>query len=169
MRLLQNIANEYQQYRTRLCATGQITLNPTKLLGMIVYKNYFPKDFAQLHNREGDVYKCIAMKPKFIVYALQQLDEQKKQLEQKIKEYYHSAHIAKNDLREICAYQIIAEMPQKPQTIKIEQKYQSLKEVIKDEELFEQMISEDQIDYQYHHILYGTQPANFNIGHTGLN
>ena len=156
MRLLQNIANEYQQYRTRLCATGQITLNPTKLLGMIVYKNYFPKDFAQLHNREGDVYKCIAMKPKFIVYALQQLDEQKKQLEQKIKEYYHSAHIAKNDLREICAYQIIAEMPQKPQTIKIEQKYQSLKEVIKDEELFEQMISEDQIDYQYHHILYGT-------------
>lgn len=77
MRLLQNIANEYQQYRTRLCATGQITLNPTKLLGMIVYKNYFPKDFAQLHNREGDVYKCIAMKPKFIVYALQQLDEQK--------------------------------------------------------------------------------------------
>lgn len=40
MRLLQNIANEYQQYRTRLCATGQITLNPTKLLGMIVYKNY---------------------------------------------------------------------------------------------------------------------------------
>ena len=168
MRLLQNIANEYQQYRTRLCATGQITLNPTKLLGMIVYKNYFPKDFAQLHNREGDVYKCIAMKPKFIVYALQQLDEQKKQLEQKIKEYYHSAHIAKNDLREICAYQIIAEMPQKPQTIKIEQKYQSLKEVIKDEELFEQMISEDQIDYQYHHILYGTQPANFNIGHTGL-
>lgn len=163
MRLLQNIANEYQQYRTRLCATGQITLNPTKLLGMIVYKNYFPKDFAQLHNREGDVYKCIAMKPKFIVYALQQLDEQKKQLEQKIKEYYHSAHIAKNDLREICAYQIIAEMPQKPQTIKIEQKYQSLKEVIKDEELFEQMISEDQIDYQYHHILYGTQPANFNL------
>lgn len=168
MRLLQNIANEYQQYRTRLCATGQITLNPTKLLGMIVYKNYFPRDFTLLHNREGDVYKCITLKSKFIDHVRRQFEEQKKQLEQKIKEYHHSAHIAKNDLREICAYQIIAEMPQKPQTIQIGQKYQSLKEIIKDEELFEQMISENQINYQYHHILYGTQPANFNIGRTGL-
>ena len=168
MRLLINIANEYQQYRRRLCATGQISLNPTKLLGMIVYKNYFPRDFALLHNREGDVYKCIALKSKFIDHVRQQFEEQKKQLEQKIKEYHHFAHIAKNDLREICAYQIIAEMPQKPQTIQIGQKYQSLKEVIKDEELFEQMISKDQINYQYHHILHGIQPDNFNIGRTGL-
>ena len=32
MRLLRNIANEYQQYRKRLCVAGKISLNPTKLL-----------------------------------------------------------------------------------------------------------------------------------------
>ena len=51
MRLLRNIANEYQQYRKRLCVAGKISLNPTKLLAMIVYKNYFPRDFALLHNK----------------------------------------------------------------------------------------------------------------------
>ena len=59
MRILTNIANEYSQYRKKLYETSKKHLSLTKLLAMIVYKNYFPRDFAQLHRREGKVYNCI--------------------------------------------------------------------------------------------------------------
>ena len=58
MRILTNIANEFQQYREKLCTGNNQKLNLTKLLAMIVYKNYYPKDFAMLHRREGKVYSC---------------------------------------------------------------------------------------------------------------
>ena len=168
MRLLINIANEYQQYRRRLCATGQISLNPTKLLGMIVYKNYFPRDFAKLHNWEGDVYKCIAMKPKFIAYALQQLDEQKKQLAQNIENHRNSAHITKKEIREICAWRIIEAMPNSPISICINGTYHSCNEIINDEHLFETMLSNPQISYKYSH--YGNNViTNFYIDEDSLN
>lgn len=42
MRILTNIANEFQQYREKLCTGNNQKLNLTKLLAMIVYKNYYP-------------------------------------------------------------------------------------------------------------------------------
>ena len=66
MRILTNIANEYSQYRCKLYNHDKNYLSRTKLLAMIVYKNYFPKDYAQLHKRDGLVYSCLTSKNKFI-------------------------------------------------------------------------------------------------------
>lgn len=54
MRILNNIYNEYKIYHQRL----EIK-NPTKLLAMIVYKNFEPKDFLLLHKSEGIVFDFI--------------------------------------------------------------------------------------------------------------
>ena len=78
MRILTNIANEYSQYRKKLYDPNKKNLNLTKLLAMIVYKNYFPKDFAQLHRRDGDVYKCLSSKRFFVKEALKVLDTKTK-------------------------------------------------------------------------------------------
>lgn len=171
MRLLRNIANEYQQYRNRLCAKSQITLNPTKLLGMIVYKNCFPNDFAQLHNREGKVYECISSRPKFIAYAQQQLGEQKKQLEQKVQNHLQHAHLTKKDLRATCAYQITVAMPQVPKSILIDGNYKSFTSVVDDESLFEKILSAEKYTYRYSaSSIYGNfATGEFNISQTGLN
>lgn len=56
MRILKNIVNEFIQYRKRL----QDNLSPKKMLGMILYKNYYPDDFAKLHNNTGIVYKIVS-------------------------------------------------------------------------------------------------------------
>lgn len=45
MRLLENIYNEYRIYENEL---DESIANPNKLLALIVYKNIFPKDFANL-------------------------------------------------------------------------------------------------------------------------
>lgn len=104
MRLLRNIANEYQQYRSRLCETRKTLINPTKLLGMVIYKNYFPRDFAQLHNREGKVYQCISAKRKFIEFVQHEFDERKTNIEKKKEDFKNLSHLTKKDLRTLCIY-----------------------------------------------------------------
>lgn len=54
MRILNNMYNEYKIYHQRLKIK-----NPTKLLAMIVYKNFEPKDFLLLHKSEGIVFDFI--------------------------------------------------------------------------------------------------------------
>lgn len=171
MRLLRNIANEYKQYRDRLCAAGQITLNPTKLLGMIVYKNCFPNDFAQLHNRGGKVYQCISSKPQFIAYAQQQLEEQKTQLEKNIQYYQQHSHLTKKDLRAACAYQITVAMPQVPKSILIDGNYKYFTSIVGSESLFEKILAAEKFTYRYQApTIYGNYLIDeFNISQTGLN
>ena len=78
MRMLHNIVDEYIQYKSRV-GKG---LPAKNLFGMIVYKNYFPKDFAELHNREGVVYKIISNKKKYQDELLANLYQKKKELEE---------------------------------------------------------------------------------------
>lgn len=62
MRILYNIVDEYLQYRIKI--DNKLILK--KLLGIILYKNYFPQDFANLHYRNGFVYTIISHKTHYI-------------------------------------------------------------------------------------------------------
>ena len=53
MRLLLNIHNEFIIYKSRL---NNISLNLNKLLGIIIYKNLFPKDFGDLQLNQGFIF-----------------------------------------------------------------------------------------------------------------
>lgn len=81
MRLLKNIVNEYAQYREKLDAK----LNQDNLFAMIVYKNYYPKDFADLHKGEGIIYKCLHKKDVLQRERNQQLDKEIEEIKKKIK------------------------------------------------------------------------------------
>lgn len=53
MRLLKNIYNEYSIYNNKI-GEGQ---DKTKLLAMIIYKNFYPNDFSKLHKKQGLLYE----------------------------------------------------------------------------------------------------------------
>ena len=53
MRLLKNIYNEYSIYNKKI-GEGQ---DKTKLLAMIIYKNFHPNDFSKLHKKQGLLYE----------------------------------------------------------------------------------------------------------------
>lgn len=53
MRILKNIFNEFVIYKENL---KKIAINQNQLLGLIVYKNIYPTDFALLHENKGIVY-----------------------------------------------------------------------------------------------------------------
>lgn len=148
MRILTNIANEFQQYREKLCTGNNQKLNLTKLLAMIVYKNYYPKDFAMLHRREGKVYNCIKEKPNFAKGALDEIELKEKALEEEYQEYLKAKHLKEEDLRllflnrirNVCNGQFIDFI--------IDDKYYTIEQISKDDKLFNKLISEIQINYR---------------------
>lgn len=98
MRILTNIVNEYKQYREKLCTDKTQKLNLTKLLAMIVYKNYYPQDFAQLHRREGKVYSCISKKRIFVEDAIKVIENRKKEIQNEEKAALNEKHIKIEEL-----------------------------------------------------------------------
>ena len=58
LRLLKNICNEYYTYKKQIVDFT----SEKELLGLIVFKNFFPKDFALMHNGKGLIRKMMDIK-----------------------------------------------------------------------------------------------------------
>lgn len=166
MRTLTNIANEYSQYRKKLYDPNKKNLNLTKLLAMIVYKNYFPKDFAQLHRREGDVYKCIISKHLFVAEALKALDSKKKELEEKKKRIEENEHLKESDLRYLFLQELREAVHVSMLSIQIDNQYYTLRQISQNENIFDKLSKLSSIRYQFHESFYGrmqSQSGQYNF------
>ena len=149
MRILTNIVNEYKQYRDKLCDASDFQLNKTKLMGMIVYKNYYPQDFALLHRREGKVYRCISSKSNFIPLALNAIEESENALSEKEQIFKRDANLSKTDLRRLFLYKLWHMLPNKPLSVHIENKDYSFEQIAGNEMLFSKLLKESKITYKY--------------------
>lgn len=72
MRLLKNIYNEYRVYHDRIQGTE---LSNNKLLGMIAYKNLFPRNFSELQLGKGFVFCLFRSKEKFIEAEIKRIEK----------------------------------------------------------------------------------------------
>lgn len=147
MRILYNIVDEYLQYRTKI---GE-KISPKNLLGMIVYKNYFPKDFADLHNRKGVVYTIISNKQKYI-------EEISVSQKQKIKEtedvYYTEKENYKSfmgkELRTLYVVEYLKKNPRICKFVDGSNSY-SIKDIINDEKKFNKLVNNEIKRYEYYY------------------
>ena len=149
MRILTNIANEYKQYRDRLCKQKGQQLNYTKLLAMIVYKNYYPKDFADLHRRKGKVYTCISMKGDFVKQILEDLYKEKETLDNIEKEYKAASYIREKELRLLFLVELISKLPESYTHLQIENSRYTIKQIADNEQLFDKIRSKNIVYYYY--------------------
>ena len=67
MRLVTNIFNEFKLYVNKL---NNPNLNKNKLLALIIYKNHFPAEFANLHSNKGEIYELFNIRKKNIISEL---------------------------------------------------------------------------------------------------
>lgn len=165
MRILTNIVNEYRQYRDKLCTTNGAQLSKTKLLAMIVYKNYYPQDFALLHRRGGKVYQCLSSKRAFIKDALDKITLKKKELDAKRSSFQKNLHLNIQELRLVYIYKWIQTFNPQVLSISIDNNYCSLEQIANNDELFEKLLSLPNIQYRYPYG-YGTSissPQHNNI------
>lgn len=151
MRILTNIVNEYKQYRDKLCANQGVQLNKTKLLAMIVYKNYYPQDFALLHRRQGKIYECINSKVYFISQALKVIEGKENNLKQQEQDYKKDLNLSKIDLRRLFLFNLWHTISQNLMSIQIGNEYYTLEQIAKDEQLFNELLTMQSITYRYYY------------------
>ena len=105
MRLLKNIFNEYKIFKLQI-GKG---LNKTKLLSMIIYKNFYPEDYSKLHKGESIINEIINKKYEY-------LEKIRKSILNEIKSFKEKINVLKKDLennievqelRKIYIYEII--------------------------------------------------------------
>lgn len=154
MRILTNIVNEYKQYRDKLCNTNGTQLSKTKLLAMIVYKNYYPQDFALLHRRQGTIYNCINSKSLFVTEALKAIELKISEIEIKESSFLNNLHIQLCELRLLILYKWRTTINQALVSIIIDNTYYSLEEIAENDELFTKLLSIQTMQYRY--IYYGS-------------
>ena len=151
MRILTNIVNEYKQYRDKLCANQGVQLNKTKLLAMIVYKNYYPQDFALLHRRQGKIYECINSKVYFISQALKIIEGKENNLKQQEQDYKKDLNLSKIDLRRLFLFNLWHTISQNLMSIQIGNEYYTLEQIAKNEQLFNELLTMQSITYRYYY------------------
>ena len=149
MRILTNIVNEYRQYRDKLCTTNGAQLSKTKLLAMIVYKNYYPQDFALLHRRGGKIYQCLSSKRALIKDALNKITLKKKELDVKKSSFLKNLHLNIQELRIVYLYKWIQTFNQQVLSISIDNNYYSIEQIANNDDLFEKLLSMPNIQYRY--------------------
>ena len=148
MRILKNIANEYAQYCNLLCKDNK-HLDRTKLLAMIVYKNYHPQDFAMLHRRQGKVYECLSKRRKFIELALEEVENRKAQLRDLKQRKETNSHLQEVDLRTLFLDKLCYKLSEKISKIEIGGEYHTLVEIATDSNLFDELTRIKNIRYEY--------------------
>lgn len=146
MRLLKNIVNEYQQYRERLSKD----LLSQNLLAMIVFKNYYPHAFAELHRCEGKVYKCLRLKPVFIELIDEDIRKKIEQAKQNNEAILQNQHLKEEELRQIYITEYRRVLEDKPIRFQIEDSLYTPKEIAENETLFINFIKQETIFYKYH-------------------
>lgn len=109
MRLVTNIFNEFKLYVKKL---NNPNLNKNKLLALIIYKNHYPAEFANLHSNKGEIYEIFTVKKKNIISR--QLEEIKYEivtLDEKIQASQLEKIQTITELRKLYVYEILKRYP----------------------------------------------------------
>lgn len=148
MRMLKNVANEFQQYMERLSHSS--SPNKEKLLAMIIYKNHHPDDFGKLHYKDGKVYGFIKRKPEWIKIAIDKVVAPRLEMWQRKKEdVINSNKFTLKQWRILYMEKYREHLTPALTHINIHEAWHSVKEIIDRPELFETLIASKSVFYRY--------------------
>ena len=75
MRILQNIYNEFVIYKKTLRMSQELSLSDEQMLAILVFKNLYPSDFADIQDEKGVLKKAFVDKSEFIARKKQSIQE----------------------------------------------------------------------------------------------
>lgn len=163
MRLLINIVNEFIQYKERLTKKN-FSLNLTKLLAIIIYKNIFPQDFTALHHKDGMIFRIFDNKRNLIELTVEDLRKKREETEAKKEEAKKTRHLQIKDLRLLFIYEIIKHLDYRvAYELKLENGFNSLDKVAASDELFEELLTKSWIEYKINGRGGGTDSTSVNV------
>lgn len=144
LRLIQNIFNEYAVYVKNLETDEDNTLDPNKLLAILIYKNVLPSDFEELHREKGNLAKILHKHDALISSAETRYKIQISELERKISNADKQVPSDLEELRKIYAMALIAKMPRNFTEIEINGQRHPIQSV-SDHQNFDDLLETQQI------------------------
>lgn len=111
LRLILNIFNEFAVYFDILKIDDEITLDPNKLLAVLIYKNLMPNDFDKLHQQKGVLTDLLERYDNVVDSAETNLNDQISKIEAKIAESKKQLPKDVSELKKIYAMTLIEKLP----------------------------------------------------------
>lgn len=105
MRMVKNIFNEYSIYKRKLNLDADY-----KLMGIIAYKNIYPKDFSDLHSDKGLVFEVFENKPASVKKIAESLASEIADLAALISNYEKEIAQNRKELNMIYVVKILAKL-----------------------------------------------------------
>ena len=164
MRLLTNIANEFHSYYDMLDVEKN-HLNPTKLMGMMIYKNLYPRDFGRLPNREGILYNLLSRKTKekLLVYVREKVLNERKQHIESIKNAEEKTQLHNlYELRKLYLFELFQSCRGSNHEFFIGDKKYTIDAIAKDKNLFYQIQNSHHLQYSYYECYHGERTDSIN-------
>lgn len=119
---------------------------------MIVYKNYHPKDFADLHKGKGILYDCLHKKNELLVERNKQIDERISVITKKLQALEATHNIQEKELRLIYIEGYRKKLSRQNESnaflFFVENNFMPLEDIAENETLFNSFISQSSIRYQ---------------------
>lgn len=158
LRLISNIFNEYAVYVANLETDNDNSLDPNKLLAVLIYKNTYPRDFERLHRGEGYLASIFGRKDALVAEAERAYRAEIAQIEREIQDAERQVPRNLRELRRIYAMALLEKMP--PGVLAVGTSTRGMTPVSKlsDDDAFEDIISSDRVSYNSSHQGIGQQP-----------
>lgn len=148
LRLITNIFNEYAIYVANLESDEQNLLDANKLLAVLIYKNFYPKDFEDLHRGEGSLAKILARHDEFVAQGEAAHRSEIAALEQRTAAAERQTPADLRELNQIYAMALIEQLPDNVGQINVEgQPWISLRQ-LPEQDPFEGWIRAGRLNYQ---------------------
>lgn len=140
MRILKNIFNEFIIYKENL---RSLAIDHNKLLGIIIYKNIYPTDFAELHENGGIVYKVFQQLSEIKSNEIGKIDQRVNEINEQIDK--SDTELLKN-IRELRAVyiQAIFDLFSNTKSVKLDGAWRSSAQ-LKEDQIFPRLQLESRI------------------------
>lgn len=158
MRLLLNIINEFIIFHDNI---GDFDPVPDNLLGMVVYKNVFPAEFAKLYNNEGKIFDLFEGKPQLIRPLLHELLNEEEQLTKDILTIEGELAHSIKELRAIYIQEMFDTLTDSAGRVTIQyEKHDGVS--LKQNDVFAKLLKSTNINYEYRST-YGVGVRDSNV------
>ena len=152
LRLIRNIFNEYAIYVANLETDDENSLDPNKLLAVLIYKNTYPRDFERLHRGEGHLATIFDQRDRLIADAEREYRSEIVELQQGIEAAERQTPRDIQELRRSYAMALVQKLPADLRRVGATSQAMVAINQLVDDGRFDEIIENDRVHFQagYH-------------------
>ena len=145
LRLIRNIFNEYAIYVANLETDDENSLDPNKLLAVLIYKNTYPRDFERLHRGEGHLATIFDQRDRLIADAEREYRSEIADLQQDIEAAERQTPRDIQELRRSYAMALVQKLPADLRSVGTSRQAMVAIKHLVDDDRFDEIIATDRV------------------------